>query len=65
MTTDKITKRLTRAEVVNQLAQLVQQLRNGRITLGRRTRRLPASDELEFSANFDEDRLEIELKWDT
>jgi amphi-Trp domain-containing protein len=65
MATDKVKKRLTRAEVADQLAQLVQQLRDGRISLGRRTRRLPASDELEFSANFDEDRLKIELKWDT
>jgi hypothetical protein len=50
---------------VNQLAQLLQQLRDGRITLGRRTKRLPASDELEFSANLDEDSLKLELKWDT
>jgi hypothetical protein len=65
MATDRINKRLTRAEVIEQLAQLVQQLRDGRIALGRRTRRLPASDELEFSANLDEDRLKLELKWDT
>jgi hypothetical protein len=65
MTTDKINKRLTRAEVVEQLAQLLQQLRDGRIALGRRTRRLPASDELEFSANLDEDSLKLEIKWDT
>jgi len=65
MATDKVKKRLTRAEVVVQLSQLVQELRDGRISLGRRTRRLPASDELEFSANFDEDRLKIELEWDT
>jgi hypothetical protein len=65
MATDRINKRLTRAEVVEQLAQLLQQLRDGRIALGRRTRRLPASDELEFSASLDEDRLKIELKWDT
>jgi hypothetical protein len=65
MTTDKINKRLTRAEVVEQLAQLLQQLRDGRIALGRRTRRLPASDELEFSANLDEESLKLEIKWDT
>ena len=65
MATDRINKRLTRAEVVEQLAQLLQQLRDGRIALGRRTRRLPASDELEFSANLDEDSLKLELKWDT
>ena len=66
MATDRINKRLTRAEVVEQLAQLLQQLRDGRIALGRRTtRRLPASDELEFSAHLDEDSLKLELKWDT
>jgi amphi-Trp domain-containing protein len=65
MAIDKIKKRLTRTEAADQLAQLVQQLRDGRISLGRKTRRLPASDEVEFSANFEEDRLEVELKWDT
>jgi amphi-Trp domain-containing protein len=65
MTLDKIKKRLTRAEAADQLAQLVQELRDGRISLGRKARRLPPSDELEFSAKFEEDRLEVELKWDT
>jgi amphi-Trp domain-containing protein len=65
MALEKIKKRLTRAEAADQLAQLVQELRDGRISLGRNVRRLPASDELEFSANFEEDRLKVELKWDT
>jgi hypothetical protein len=65
MALERIKKRLTRTEVADQLAQLVQELRDGRISLGRNARRLPASDELEFSANFEEDRLKVELKWDT
>jgi amphi-Trp domain-containing protein len=65
MALDRIKKRLTRVEAADQLAQLAQELRDGRISLGRKARRLPASDELEFSANFEEDRLEVELKWDT
>jgi amphi-Trp domain-containing protein len=65
MALDRIKKRLTRVEAADQLAQLAQELRDGRISLGRKARRLPASDELEFSANLEEDRLEVELKWDT
>ena len=65
MSTNKVKGRLTRTEAVDQLTQLIQQLKDGRVSLNERASRLPASDELEFAAHLEDDRLRIEIRWDT
>ena len=64
MTTNAIKKRLSRSEAAEQLSQLARELRDGRIALGRETTLLPASDQLELTAEFEGDRLKIDMKWD-
>ena len=54
---------LSRSEAADQLSQLARELRDGRISLGRETKLLPASDELELTAEFEGDRLKIDMKW--
>lgn len=50
MPANKVKRRLTRTEAVEQLTQLIQQLKDGRVSLNGRASRLPPSDELEFAA---------------
>jgi amphi-Trp domain-containing protein len=65
MAIDRIKKHFTRTEAADQLAQLAQQLRDGRVSLGRKAKRLPASDEVELLAELEEDSLRVELRWET
>ena len=65
MSANKVKRRLTRMEAVEQLTQLIQQLKDGRVSLNGRASRLPASDELEFAADLQDDTLRVELRWDT
>jgi len=58
-------KHVTRPEAADRLAQLVQQLRDGRVSVGRQVRRLPASDELHFLTELEDDGLRIEIRWAT
>ena len=53
MATNAIKKRLSRSEAADQLSQLARELRDGRISLGRETKLLPASDQLELTAEFE------------
>ena len=64
MGTNAIKKRLSRSEAADQLSQLARGLRDGRISLGRETKLLPASDQLELTAEFEDVRLKIDMKWD-
>ena len=60
MATNAIKKRLSRSEAADQLSQLARELRDGRISLGRETK-LPASDQLELTAEFEGVRLKIDI----
>ena len=64
MGTNAIKKRLSRSEAADQLSQLARELMDGRISLGRETKLLPASDQLELTAEFEGVRLKIDMKWD-
>ena len=61
MATNAIKKRLSRSEAADQLSQLARELRDGRISLGRETKLLPASDQLELTAEFEGVRLKIDI----
>ena len=63
MATNALKRQLSRSEAADQLSQLARELRDGRISLGRETKLLPASDELELTAEFEGDRLKIDMKW--
>jgi hypothetical protein len=56
---DKIRTNLTRAE-----AQLAEQLRNGTISLGEEDEPISVPDDVRLKADLDDDRLEVELKWE-
>ena len=64
MATNAIKKRLTRSEAADQLSQLARGLRDGRISLGRETKLLPASDQLELTAECEDVRLKIDRTGD-
>ena len=64
MATNFIKRHVSRSEAADQLSQLARELRDGRISLGRETKLLPASDELELTAEYEGDRLKIDMKWD-
>jgi hypothetical protein len=64
MATNAIKKRLSRSAAADQLSQFARELRDGRISLGRETKLLPASDQLELTAEFEVIRLKIDMKWD-
>ena len=63
MSRDRIEKRMSRLEAMEQLARLLQELKDGRVSVGRKVQRLPASDEVDFLADLNDDRLRIELRW--
>ena len=50
MATNFIKRHVSRSEAADQLSQLARELRDGRISLGRETKLLPVSDELELTA---------------
>jgi len=61
---DKIRTNLTRAEAADRLAQLAEQLRNGTISLGEEDEPISVPDDVRLKADLDDDRLEVELKWE-
>ena len=63
MSRDRIEKRMSRLEAMEQLARLLRELKDGRVSVGRKVQRLPASDEVDFLADLNDDRLRIELRW--
>ena len=63
MSVDRIEKRLSRVEAADQLARLVQELKDGRVSVGRKALRLPASDQVDLLAELDDDCLRLELRW--
>jgi hypothetical protein len=65
MSANKLKRRLTRTEAVQELTHILQQLKDGRVSLNGKASRLPASDQLEFAAVLEDDRLRVELTWDT
>jgi amphi-Trp domain-containing protein len=64
MAKDKIRSNITREEAADKLAQLAEQLRNGSISLGEESNQMTVADEVEFKADLDDDKLEVELKWE-
>jgi amphi-Trp domain-containing protein len=64
MAKDKIRSNITREEAADKLAQLAEQLRNGSIFLGEESNQMTVADEVEFKADLDDDKLEVELKWE-
>jgi len=61
---DKIRTNLTRAEAVDRLAQLAEQLRNGTISLGEEDEPISVPHDVRLKADLDDDKLEVELKWE-
>jgi len=61
---DKIRTNLPRAEAADRLAQLAEQLRNGTISLGEEDEPISVPDEVRLKADLDDDKLEVELKWE-
>ena len=47
MAVDRIKKRMSRLEAAAQLERLLQELKDGRVSVGRRIQRLPASDQVD------------------
>ena len=62
MSRDRIEKRMSRLEAM-QLERLLQELKDGRVSVGRKVQRLPASDEVDFLAELNDDCLRLELRW--
>ena len=60
---DKIRTNIT-AEAADRLAQLAEQLRNGTISLGEEDEPISVPDDVRLKADLDDDRLEVELKWE-
>ena len=63
MAVDRIKKRMSRLEVAAQLERLLQELKDGRVSVGRRVQRLPASDQVDVLAELDDDCFRLELRW--
>ena len=63
MAIDRIKKRMSRLEAAAQLERLLQELKDGRVSVGRRIQRLPASDQVDVLAELDDDCLRFELRW--
>jgi hypothetical protein len=63
MSLDRIEKRMSRLEAMERLDRLLQELRDGRVSVGREAQRLPASDEVDFLAELNDDCLRLELRW--
>jgi len=63
MSRDRIEKRMSRLEAMQQLERLLQELKDGRVSVGRKVQRLPASDEVDFLAELNDDCLRLELRW--
>ncbi|HET7446495.1 MAG TPA: amphi-Trp domain-containing protein [Methyloceanibacter sp.] len=61
---DKIRTNLTRGEAADRLAQLAEQLRNGTISLGEEDEAVSVPDDVRLKADLDDDKLEVELKWE-
>ena len=61
---DKIRTNLTRGEAADRLAQLAEQLRNGTISLGEEDEPVSVPDDVRLKADLDDDKLEVELKWE-
>ena len=64
MATNAIKRHLSRSEAADHLSQLARELRRRQNISRTRTKLLPASDELELTAEFEGDRLKIDMKWD-
>jgi len=64
MPKEKIRASLTREEAAEKLEQFAQQLRKGSVSFGEDEKQMTVADEVEFKANLDEDKLEVELKWE-
>lgn len=63
MAVDRIKKRMSRLEAAAQLERLLQELKDGRVSVGRRVQRLPASDQVDVLAELDDDCFRLELRW--
>jgi hypothetical protein len=63
MSLERIEKRMSRLEAMEQLERLLQELKDGRVAVGRKVQRLPPSDEVDFLADLNDDRLRLELRW--
>jgi amphi-Trp domain-containing protein len=60
---DKTRTNIT-AEAADRLAQLAEQLRNGTISLGEEDAPISVPDDVRLKADLDDDKLEVELKWE-
>ena len=63
MALDRIKKRMSRLEAADQLERLLQGLKDGRVSVGRRVQRLPASDQVDVLAELGDDCFRLELRW--
>jgi amphi-Trp domain-containing protein len=61
---EKIRTSLTREEAAEKLEQFAEQLRKGSVSLGEEEKQMAVADEVEFKADLDDDKLEVELKWE-
>jgi amphi-Trp domain-containing protein len=60
---DKTRTNIT-VEAADRLAQLAEQLRNGTISLGEEDAPISVPDDVRLKADLDDDKLEVELKWE-
>jgi 5-methyltetrahydrofolate--homocysteine methyltransferase len=62
MTKSKVRERVTRAAAADKLAELVEQLRSGSVSLDDKSS-IAVTDEIELKIKLKNDEMEIELKW--
>ncbi|HXG77925.1 MAG TPA: amphi-Trp domain-containing protein [Methyloceanibacter sp.] len=65
MPKEKMRASLTRDEAAEKLEQFAQQLRKGSLSFGEGEKQIAVAGEVEFKADLDKDKLEVELKWET